>query len=114
VRVARYPSLRVRFVIEGKQFDVWALVDTGLDGHSVIAEKHLGSLPQPHRFEGARTANSEEVRVASYVGIVEVVDQPGPIVATIIARGREFLLGIYTLNHFRVTFDHGRRVTVEP
>jgi hypothetical protein len=45
---------------------------------------------------------------------VELADQPGAFAALIIALGDECLLGIQTLNHFRVIFDHGQRVIVEP
>ncbi|MGH2559623.1 MAG: hypothetical protein ACRDJH_11205 [Thermomicrobiales bacterium] len=45
---------------------------------------------------------------------MELVDQPGSIVASIIAVGDKFVLGLATLNHFRVIFDHGQRVIVEP
>jgi predicted aspartyl protease len=104
----------VRFVIEGRTHEVWALVDTGFDGHLAIPETLLGRLPQPHHFERAFTASGQELRVAGFVGIVEVLEQPGPIVGRIIALGPEYLVGIQTLNHFSVTFDHGARVIVEP
>ena len=45
---------------------------------------------------------------------MELVDQPGPVLAFLIALGDEYLIGLATLNHFRVTFDHGRRLIVEP
>jgi clan AA aspartic protease len=109
-----YPSLRVRFEIQGLTFDVEALVDTGFYGHLVVPETLVGRLPQPHTFDRARTASGEVVVVGIDEGTVEVVDQPRPIEASIIALGTEFLIGIQTLNHFRVTFDHGQRVIVEP
>jgi len=49
-----------------------------------------------------------------YVGLIELPNQPRQIDALIIALGDEFLLGLATLNYFKVTFDHGRTLTVEP
>ncbi|MDP2937521.1 MAG: hypothetical protein Q8O86_13635 [Dehalococcoidia bacterium] len=60
-----------------------------------------------------RTASGQVVRVPVYLGSIELVDQPGPIDALIIALGDEYLLGLPALNHFKVTFDHGQRVSVE-
>lgn len=110
---APYPSLHVRFEIQGSTFDVAALVDTGFYGHLVVPETLIGRLPEPHAFDRARMASGEVVLVGIYEGIVELFDQPGPIEASIIALGTEYLIGIETLNHFRVTLDHGQRVIVE-
>jgi predicted aspartyl protease len=111
---APYPSLRVRYVASGVAGEANAIVDTGFDGYLAIPESLIGSLPEPTYRRRYRTASGESVVVAAFRGTVELVDLPGPIPARIIALGEDFLIGIQTLNHFRVTFDHGQRVIIEP
>lgn len=110
---ARYPSLRVRFLAQGVEGNEWALVDTGFDGHLALPEALIDRLPEPMYLRRVRTASGQVVRVPVYLGSIELVDQPGPIDALIIALGDEYLLGLPVLNHFKVTFDHGQRVSVE-
>jgi predicted aspartyl protease len=109
-----YPSLGIRFRADGVGGETVALVDTGFDGHLAIPEALAVSLPQPTYVRRVRTASGEIVHVPVYVGTVELVDQPGLIDALIVALGDEYLIGLQTTNHFRITFDHGQRLIVEP
>lgn len=108
-----YPSLAIRFQARGVAGEACALVDTGFDGHLVIPESMVSSLPGSTLADRIRTASGEIVYVPAYRGTVELVDLPGAVPALIIALGDEYLLGLETLNHFRVTFDHGKRLIVE-
>lgn len=109
-----YPSLRVRFFIGDLDSEAAAVVDTGFDGHLAIPEELAARLPPPVYLRRVRTASGEVVRVPVYFGTVELVDQPTRLNALIIALGDEHLLGLATLNYFRVIFDHGQRIIVEP
>lgn len=111
---APYPFLPIRFLAQGVDGAGEALVDTGFDGHLAVPEDLIGALPRPMYVRRVRTASGEIVRVPVYLGTVELVDHPGAIEALIIALGDEYLVGLPTLNHFKVTFDHGRRLLVEP
>ena len=110
---ASYPSLKVHFLVHGLSDETFALVDTGFDGHFAVPAALIEQLPDPLYVRRVRTASGEIVRVPVYIGMVELVDQLGPIDALIIALGDEYLLGLPTLNHFKVTFDHGERLIVE-
>ncbi len=44
-----------------------------------------------------------------YLGTVELLDSPGALAALIIALGDEYLLGIQTLNNFKITFVTANR-----
>lgn len=109
-----YPSLRIRFLAQGVQGEEFALVDTGFDGHLALPGALIERLPQPLYLRRVRTASGQVVRVPVYIGTVELVDHPGPIDALIIALGDEYLIGLPIINHFKVTFDHGQRLIVEP
>lgn len=111
---APYPSLAIRFVIRGVASEAFALVDTGFDGHLAIPKSVASSLSGPDEVDRVRTASGEIVYVSGYQGTVELADLPGAVPTSIIALGDEYLLGLGMLNHFRVTFDHGQRLIVEP
>ena len=109
-----YPSLLIRFTAEGVEGRASALLDTGFDGHLAIPETVVPTLPRPLYRRRVRTASGQIVRVAAYLGTVELDDRPSVVDSIIIALGDEYLLGLSVLNRFKVTFDHGRRVIVEP
>ena len=109
-----YPSLRIRFRVHGVSGEAPALVDTGFDRHLAVPKTWIERLQPPIYIRRVRTASGQIVRVPTYLGAVELIDQPGTINALIIALGDEYLIGIQTLNHFEVTLDHGQSVIVEP
>ena len=111
---APHPSLPFRFTVGRHSTEVFALLDTGFDGHFAIPAAVARQLPPPAYVRRVCTASGQIVRVPVYYGTVELVNQPGPIRALPIALGDEYLLAIATLNHFSVTFDHGQRVIVTP
>lgn len=111
--VTPYPSLRIRYAVQGAGGEEFAIVDTGFDGHLAIPESLIEILPSPLYVRRVRTASGQVVHVPAYLGTVELLDQPDEIDALIIALGDEFLIGLPTINHFKVTFDHGERLIVE-
>ena len=111
---APYPYLAVRFQIQDYRAEESALVDTGFDGQLAIPEPLADTLPPPLYLRRIRTASGQVVRVPAYLGTLELANQPGPFHALVIALGDEYLIGLPVVNRFRVTFDHGQRVVVEP
>jgi hypothetical protein len=60
-------------------------------------------------------ATGQLVDVPAYRGTLELVDAgTGAFDAVFICIGDEYLLGLPAINHFRVTFDHGQRLILEP
>lgn len=108
-----YPSLAIRFVAGDVAVETWAVVDTGFDGHLVVPGSFVTNLPSPEYTRRVRTASGEVVLVPVYAGTIELVAQPGLIDAFILVLGDEYLIGLETINHFAVTFDHGLRVVVD-
>ena len=111
---APYPSPLVRYAVGGLIDTAVAMVDSGCEGHLAVPESLRASLPTPTYVDRVRTASGEIVHVPVYRGRAELVDMPRIVDALVIALGDEFLIGIAVMNHFRVIFDHGLRVIVEP
>lgn len=114
VTPGRYPSLTVRFSIQGYVGEVIALVDTGCDVALVVPEGLATNLPPPLRARKMRTATGQVVVVPSYIGSIQILVAPSAIDGLVIALGTEYLLGLPMLNQYRVTLDRGRRIIVEP
>lgn len=114
VTAGRYPSLQVRFSIDGDPNEAVALVDTGCDVHLVVPQSLIATLPPPIRERRMRTVSDEIVTVPLYLGLIQIREVDGSMWGLIVALGTEYLLGLPLLNHYRVTFDHGQRVIIDP
>jgi predicted aspartyl protease len=100
--------------VNGNIREATALIDTGFDGYLVVPAAVATDFPLPAYRERIETASGEVIAVPVFPGTVELINQPGPFDALIIAVGGEFLLGLLSINHFRITFDHGYQLLVEP
>lgn len=110
----RYPSLRIRFSINGYYGECVALVDTGCDVGLVVPRSLVPGLSAPNQLIGVSTASGEKLEAPAYAGTAELFDEPTPVGTIILVLGDECLVGLPMLNHFRVTLDHGQRIIVEP
>ena len=84
---APYPSLILRWSVDGVEEQVSALVDSGFEGHLAVPEEVAARLPPPARVQRVQTASGEIVQVRVYVGAVVLMDQPREIEALVIALG---------------------------
>ena len=74
-------------------------------------------LPQGARSVGDRSfrsASGTVLYVPAYSGIVRIEGIDQVLHASISVGTEEVLIGRGVLDNFRVTFDHGREVVVEP
>ncbi|MGI8554130.1 MAG: hypothetical protein ACR2PL_25590 [Dehalococcoidia bacterium] len=111
---ARFPFLRIRFAIGWYRDEVEALVDTGCDVAFVIPRDLAASLPEPSYVGHVMTVSGEPLAVPTWRALIELVLQPGAFEGATLAIGDEFILGLPAVNRFKVTFDHGERLIVEP
>ena len=89
-----------------------ALVDTGLDGDMIVPSGTAFAEPSI----GARTfawANEALAEGPAYLGTVQLGGFD-PVSAEITALGGETVIGRGVIDRYRVVFDHGERVVVEP
>ena len=54
------------------------------------------------------------VRVPVYLGYIELSGIPVISGIRVVFMGEEFILGRGIIDRFKVTFDHGQRIIVEP
>jgi len=59
-------------------------------------------------------ANGSAARIPVFSGKAEVMGLDGRYEVNMLLGTTEFLVGRRFTDHFRVTFDHGREVVVEP
>jgi hypothetical protein len=109
-----YPYLQVRLLIGGYRLVAPARVDTGCDLPMVIPGALLPQLPPASYLHRVATASAQRVTGPMYEIVVDLQEQPGPFEADAVLLGDEYLVGLPVLNRYRITFDHGRRLVVEP
>lgn len=109
-----YPYVRIRVAIRQTSFQARALVDTGFTGYLVIPRSAVTpDLGVPDGRVEVEVADGRVVSTPVFLGTVEVVGFP-PFNARVGALGKEYILGREAIDRFRVIFDHGERVIVEP
>jgi predicted aspartyl protease len=113
VRSSRFPYLSLQLRIGAQAPVVEALVDTGFDGHVTVPPVLLETgIPPDGHFRWA-LADGSTIFAPFYLGIAEIGTLP-PFPVTITALGNEPLMGRGVTDRFKVTFDHGEHLVVEP
>jgi predicted aspartyl protease len=114
VTSAVYPYLPIRVELRRQQLSGSALVDTGFTGDLVLPASILDdALGLPDARIDWELADSSTIDAPIYFGTLEIVGLPSAF-AAITVLGTEYILGRGIIDRFRVTFDHGRRIIVEP
>ena len=108
------PYIPIRVHIQGFVLETEALVDTGFDGGLLLPPLRLPDVEPSNLTRSFRVGDGRIFPLPAYVGEVEILGVNRRI-RTIVALGApEVLIGRTVTAHFRVTFDHGREVVVEP
>ncbi|HEY7063328.1 MAG TPA: hypothetical protein VII06_17755 [Chloroflexota bacterium] len=93
--------------------DFEPLVDTGFSGAVAVPRGLIPASVIPETLSDWRLADGTQVTAPTYTGYVTIGQLP-PVLADIIVLENAALLGRAVTNQFRVIFDHGTRVIVEP
>jgi predicted aspartyl protease len=114
----RFPYLRVQVRVGtaryvDQEIDLEALVDTGFDGGVVVPARLIDPSIRPDTHLSWTLADGSHMRTPAYVATVRVGTLPA-VMTVVIALGDEPLVGREVTDRFRVTFDHGREIIVEP
>jgi len=118
VSSSRFPYLRVVIEIGTPQrieqtLDVEALVDTGFDGSVMLPPRTIDPSIRPDTRLDWTLADGSSIRTPAYLATVRI-GALAPVVTVVIALGDEPLLGREVTDRFRLIFDHGQRIVVEP
>jgi predicted aspartyl protease len=105
-----YPYLPVTFQVRDVEETIPALVDTGFDGFLVLPEAYLSRLGDPDFVGRWILADGSAVGAAKFRGSVRITGLRELVQASITCLGAEIILGRAIVDHFAVTFDHGRRI----
>jgi predicted aspartyl protease len=117
-RSTRFPYLQVRVQIGSprqvdQELQFEALVDTGFDGGISVPSSLVDASIAPDIQLRLFLADGSELPAPAYLATVRIGVLP-PVMTLLIALGDEPLLGREVTDRFRVTFDHGREILVEP
>lgn len=99
--------------IPDQEFDMESVVDTGFDSGLAVPRNIINTAVLPDTTMNFYLVDGTEILSPVYLGYIQIGDFE-PVLAAIISIGDYSLLGREVTDHFRITFDHGVRLTVEP
>jgi predicted aspartyl protease len=111
----RPPRIPIRLIIEGQPgaLDLDALIDTGFDGQVLLPSVLISPAVAALGVFDWRLADGSGVRTPLFTGDLYIGNlAAGPVIIAVL--GNEILIGRGVTERFTVTFDHDRRVIVEP
>lgn len=109
---SRFPYLPVTVVIDGRETDLEALLDTGFDGGLAVPEDVM-SGQAPDSYLDLYLADGSLVHPPAWEGILRL-DRFDPFPVTVVAIGAETIVGRHVASRFGIFLDHGNRIIVEP
>jgi predicted aspartyl protease len=109
----RFPYVELSLIIDSHRIDAWALIDTGFDGSISIPQETIPVDLEPDFLERWTLADGFELMAPAFYCTVEVGNLE-PVAAVVIVLGNETLVGRSLTDRYRVIFDHGTRVVIEP
>lgn len=116
---SRYPCISIRVtirqpVVANQQvLDLEAMIDTGFDGGVVIPRSLLDPALTPVRYLPWSLADDTEVLLPAFAGTVEIGALP-PVATVVMPLSEDALIGRHVIDNYRVIFDHGNQVIIEP
>lgn len=112
---SRFPYLpvHIQIGISKINLNLEALVDTGFGGGIAIPKNIFDLSHLPYMTTHWVLADGTEIQAKAYLGYV-VIGEFEPISCTIALLGDEPLIGREVVSNFKVTLDHGKKITLEP
>lgn len=109
---SRYPYVPLEVRVGELSWSLDTLVNTGLEGDVVLPNATVFEQ-DPNAYSTWVFADGTWVEAPVYLGTVRI-GSLDPVPARIAALGEEAIVGRGVVDRYRVTFDHGQRVSVEP
>src|SRR5690349_18994737 len=118
VTSSRYPYLpvHVQIITQGAiayEFDIEPAVDTGFDGGLTVSSNVIPSHIPAFGHSDWKLADETEIRLPVYSAYVKIGNLTR-VPTLVLVLGQDPLLGRHVIDNFRLIFDHGTQLTVEP
>lgn len=119
---SRFPYIPLHLNLKlGKRehvaIDTEALVDTGFTGDLAVPAAWIKNGHRPDGYVTWMMADGSDIWAPIYLGTVRLPDleegKPILIPLTITVLGNEVIAGRGLIDHFKLIFDHGRKLIVE-
>jgi predicted aspartyl protease len=91
-----------------------ALVDTGFDGDILLPQLRLTTSAGVGVRRSFRVGDGRVVNIPTYPADIQVVGLDAILRVSVGLGSPEVIVGRGVIDYFRVIFDHGREVVVEP
>lgn len=90
-----------------------ALIDTGFDGDIVVPSKMITNGHPPNGYSRWTLADGNTILAPYFLGSIKIGGYKA-LSVSITTLGDESLIGRGVTDKFKIIFDHGKKVTVEP
>lgn len=110
---SHFPYLRVHIQVHKQIKEAEALIDTGFDGFVAMPRESLMNGKPPDGYVPCTLADGSRIAAPFYQGTVQI-GKFTSFAAIIIAMGDEPLVGRGVTDKFKVIFDHGKKILLEP
>ena len=110
---SHFPYIPIHVQVQGKIKNFDALIDTGFDGNVIMPRHELMNGEPPAGYLPCKLADGSKIAAPFYEGIIKIGKLPS-LTIIILAMGDEPLIGRGVTDRFKVIFDHGKKVIVEP
>ncbi len=110
---SRFPYIPITLQVLNRNIKTEALIDTGFDGAVTVPPEMILNGKPPQGYLPWTLADGKKVDAPYFLGKAKI-GKFEAINVLITALGDEPLIGRGVTDKFKVTFDHGRKVIVEP
>lgn len=110
---SHFPYLRAVINVLNRNLKLEVLVDTGFEGDIVIPSKMIMNGQPPSGHSRFILADGSLAFAPYFLGSVKI-GKYKPIGVSVSCLGDEPLIGRGVTDKFKIIFDHGKKITVEP
>lgn len=107
-----FPYISATVFIKQAKRTFEGLLDTGFDGYVILPPGLVTNGEPPDIVTTCRFANNSTIKAPAFIGSVKVGNRKFNNILLIIM-GDEPMIGRSVIENYKVTLDHGRKVTLE-
>lgn len=109
---SHFPYFPVKVTVKQRIFDVEALLDTGFDGEIILPSGLATNGELPYWYVDCKLANESVVKIPAFKCSLKLANKKINEVTALIM-GDEPVIGREIIKHFKITLDHGRKISLE-